>query len=83
MRKNKKTTKERRAQAKRGAKNSARKKASSDQKHVRMEKRRQIMLAKKNKLEELINKLSGDGGAIVDKEMQDYMASAPVPPLEG
>lgn len=82
MKKNKNSTKQRRAHAKRGAKKFAKEKASRDEKHIRIEKRRQIMLAKKRKLDELINRLSGEGGSIVDKEMRDYMESAPVPPLE-
>jgi hypothetical protein len=83
MKKNKKSTKQRRAHAKRGVKKFTKEKASRDEKHLRIEKRKQIMLAKKKKLDELISRLSGEGGNIVDKEMRDYMASAPVPPLEG
>lgn len=82
MKKNTRSTKQRKAQAKKGLKKFAKEKKSSDEKHIRVAKRKMVMDFKRKKLEDLIGKLSGDGSAAVDAGMRDYMASAPVPPVQ-
>jgi len=58
MRKNKNSTKQRRAAAKRGQKKSSKEKESKAQKHVRAEKRKEALRLKQRRLENLIEKLS-------------------------
>lgn len=58
MKKNNKSTKQRRAQANRGKKNFAKGKAVADNKHIRAEKKRKAMAEKQRRLEALIQRLS-------------------------
>lgn len=67
MNKNKKSTKQRRADAKRGLKKSARKKASKADKYIREEKRKKTLQFKNRKLRELIDKLAGANGDVQEQ----------------
>lgn len=58
MKKSNKSVKQRKARAKKGQKNFKKGKRSSDNKHIRAEKRRIEMLEKQRRLENLIDKLS-------------------------
>lgn len=59
MKKNSKTSKQRKAQANRGKKNFAKGKKVADNKHIRAEKKRKAMAEKQRRLESLIQRLSG------------------------
>ena len=77
MKKNNKSTKQRRAQANRGKKNSEKSKKIAGNKHVRAEKRRKEMADKQRRLEMLIQKLSNQeqdpsGFANVTPSANDY-----------
>ena len=58
MKKNNKSTKQRRAQAKKGQKKFSKEKKSRDEKHIRSEKRRQLMSIQKHKMDRLMQALS-------------------------
>lgn len=76
MKKNNSRRKQRVASAKRGLKKFKREKKSRENRHIRLERRMKQRIFRENKLNELINRLSGANEGIIEQEAKEYVELA-------